>query len=402
VTEVAAEADESPPGFEPAAELCYGSGMQFSPVFRYLMVPLRIAPLLLIVTFSVLFLIVMFAGLFGIPLGIILLAGFINYSFILLTAVTAGIDEPPVLTIENLNPVDARRSLTLLAIVVSVFFLSDAAAYWFGPIVAGLLGMLALIILPAVIAMQGVTGSLLQSLNLVRCFRLMLRLRGDYLQIIAWVGWFAMLGYVIFGTLAGSMVPLIVRFAFLMYAWLATFTLIGGVLRERRLDLGLDDANTPEWMEPETVDFSEVEKRRDRQVDAIYAEWRGGARVNAWASVSKLVEQSADPILELEWLYDRISQWPEPYLANRLAQELLPRLFAAKRPGDALDITRERLKAYADFRPLQGDDLIRLARLANDAGDRPAARAMLHNFQRFFPDDPLQPVAAELQQQLAR
>lgn len=376
--------------------------MQFSPVFRYLMVPLRAAPLMLIVTFSVLFLIVLFAGLLGIPLGIILLAGFINYSFILLTAVTSGIAEPPVLTIENLNPVEGRRSLALLAIVVAVFFLSNAAAYWFGQIVAGLLGAIALLILPAVIAMQGVTGSLLQSLNLVRCFRLMLRLRGDYLQIVAWVGWFALLGYVIFGTLAGSMVPLVVRFAFLMYAWLATFTLIGGVLYERRLDLGLDDANTPEWLESETADFAAVERQRDRQVDAIYAEWRGGARVNAWASIGKQVEQSGDPIFELEWLYERISRWPEPHLANRLAQELVPRLFAAKRYSDALDMTRERLKAYPDFRPLQGDDLIRLARLANDAGDRPAARALLHNFQRFFPGDPLQPVAAELQQQLAR
>lgn len=376
--------------------------MQFSPVFRYLAVPLRSAPLMLIVTFSILFLIVKYAGLLGLPLGLLLLSGFISYGFILLTAVTAGVDEPPVLTIEMMNPVSGGRSLAVFIIVTAVFFLSRSASHWMSPVLSGLLALSAVAVLPAVIAIQGATDSVAQSLNLVRCFRLMARLRADYLQIIAAVAWFAMLGYLIVGTLVGSMVPFIVRAAYFMYAWLATLTLIGGVMYERRFDIALDDADTPEWTDPDTTGDAAREKERDRQVDRIYAEWRGGARSNAWTSISKQVEHCADPILELEWLYERISRWPEPQLANRLAQELVPRLFAAKRHGDALDITRERLKAYPDFRLLEGGDLIRLARLASDAGDRPAARAMLHNFQRFFPDDPLQPVAAELQQQLAR
>jgi hypothetical protein len=43
-----------------------------------------------------------------------------------------------------------------------------------------------------------------------------------------------------------------------------------------------------------------------------------------------------------------------------------------------------------------------MARVARDGGDRPTARALLRDFPRIFPNDPLQPAADELNQQLQR
>lgn len=143
-------------------------------------------------------------------------------------------------------------------------------------------------------------------------------------------------------------------------------------------------------------------RERDRQVDRIYAEWRGGAHRNAWFTVLKQVEAAEDPVAELGFLYDRIALWPEPGLANRLAQELLPHLLRERRLGEALKLTAERLQADANFRPRAGADALRLAQLARDGGERPTARLLLEGFDRHYPDDPGLALARELQQQLQR
>jgi hypothetical protein len=376
--------------------------MQLSVVLRYLAAPLRTAPLLFIIVFSVLFLIAVSARLIGIWLGWVLLSGFLNYGFILMDSIANGAREPPVLSIEMMNPVNGSRWLMMLAIVAAVFFVSDAAIYWLGPALGTAVGLIALAILPAMIAVQGATGSVVQSLNLMRCWRLIGRLRGDYAFIVLWVALYWSISYVLFRTSMGDALPLIVRIAWLLYGWLAMFTLIGGVLFERHDEIGLADASTPEHLDPE-IDASAVrEKERDRHVDRIYAEWRGGAHVNAWRSIGEHLDRSTDPLLELRWLYERIARWPDPLLANRLAQSMLPRLLAARHYGEALKITRERIRAFPEFRPATAAELVQLARLACDGGDRPTARALLRNFQQFYADDALRPVAEELLQQIAR
>lgn len=376
--------------------------MPLTLALRYVTAPLRTAPLLFIVVFSVLFLIAVSAGLIGIWLGWVLLSGFLNYGFILLDSVASGEREPPVLSIEMMNPMNGARWLMMLVIVAAGFFVADAAVYWLGPVLGTAMGVIAAATLPAVIAVQGATGSVIQSLNLMRCWRLIVRLRGDYACIVLWVAFYGSISHVLFRTSIGDALPLIVRIAWLLYGWLATFTLIGGVLFERHDEIGLADANTPEHGHPEIDTTALREKQRDMHVDRIYAQWRGGAHVSAWQSIGKHLEQSADPLVELRWLYERIARWPDPLLANRLAQDMLPRLLAARRYGEALDITRERIKAFPDFRPTTAAQLVQLARLACDGGDRPTARILLGSFRQFYADDALRPVADELLQRIAR
>jgi hypothetical protein len=186
-----------------------------------------------------------------------------------------------------------------------------------------------------------------------------------------------------------------------MYGWLAIFALIGGVLFERRADLGFDldpDGSPPA---DDSTD-AQRERLRDQQIDRIYAEWRGGAQENAWQTINTHLEQSADPLAELRWLYERTARWPDSRLANRLAQELLPKLLTIRRTGEALNIARTCLRADADFRPRLSQDLLNLVRLARDAGDRPVARALLRDFHRFYPGDAQRAAADALTQQLDR
>lgn len=348
---------------------------------RYLAIPLRLAPLLLIVSFSVLLALAIRAGLFGLVLGFLLTAGLFRYAFVLLDELVVGKTDPPVLSIEMLNLVERERVVPVLVFTLGAFFGTDAALYWFGPALSGLAGMLVLSIVPAIVAVQGVTSSPAQAMNPLRWFRFAQRLGRDYLLIVACIG--VLYLAVIW---AAGWLPRVLWLALLLYAWLAMFSLVGGIVFERREDLALDDSWEPETIE--LADAADVERSRLRFLDRVYAESRSSPIKNSWQSVEVYLRESEDPLTELRWLYDHTRQWPDPRLSNRIAQELIPKLLVLRHNGEALDVTRERLARVPDFRPFVSADLIRLAELARDAGDRRAARQLLQDFSRFYPSDP--------------
>jgi hypothetical protein len=375
----------------------YSRRMAGAALLRYLAMPLQTAPLLLIGTFSVLLVLAAKAGFFGIPLGLILLSWFSKYSFVLMDQLAEGVAEPPVLSIEMVNPLTEQRPMILLLMAIGLFYASDAASYWVGDRGGLVLLLAGGALLPAIVAVQGATGTVVQSLNPRRVLGLVMRLRGDYLLILGFIALVWLFLRLVESTI-GDALPLIFRIALLLYAWLAIFSLIGGVLFERRLDIGLDDVNTPESVgdDDETPD----ERMRDREIDRIYAEWRGGAHANAWNSVLALVDKSNDQLVELRWLYQRAAQWPDGRLADRLARELLPRLLAKRITGEALDLLRERLRKNARFRPTSSADLLALVHLARAAGDRATARLLLQDFSTLFPGDPAQATVDRLNTQL--
>ena len=374
--------------------------MDLATIIRYLLLPLRSAPLFLIVLFSGVLGFASVAGFFGIPLGFILLSWFFKYSFVLLDSATEGATEPPVLSVEMINPVDEQRPLVLLLIAVGIYFLSDAASHWFGPVTGSLAGLAAVAIVPAIVGVQGASGSVLQSFNPFVVIGLIARLRGDYVLILVCMLLLAGLSRAIVAWPAMAEVPTVVRIALLMYFWLAAYALIGGVLFTRRFDIGLEAAQAPE--QKEARDNRDLQRERNLKIDRIYAEWRGGAKANAWKTVTALVDGSDEPVEELRWLHERAGRWPDPGLANRLARELLPKLLAAKHFGEALDVTQARVKADPNFRPENSSDLLTLIRLARDAGDRPTARILLSDFARHYPQSKEQRTVEILAQQLER
>ena len=370
-------------------------------IFRYLAVPLRTAPLLLIGTFSVLLMVALKARFLGIPLGLILLSWFSKYAFVLMDHVAEGAVEPPVMSVEMVNPLSEQRPLVLLMMVIGLFFFANWASHWIGDRGSLMLLLTAGAILPAVVAVQGATNTVVQSLNPRRVLGLIVRLRGDYLLILGFIALVWLVARFVLDSAIGDALPLVVLVALILYAWLATFVLIGGVLFERRLDIGLDDVHTPESVDPGATDDDAPDERiRNREIDRIYAEWRGGAHANAWNTVLELVGKSGDPMAELRWLYQRAAQWPDGRLADRRARELLPRLLVQRSTGEALDLVRERLKKDAQFRPAGSADLLTLVQLARAAGDRATARALLRDFSKLYPGDPAQAVVDRLNTQL--
>lgn len=373
--------------------------MSVAELLRYLLLPLRLASLLLIVSFSVLLALATMAGLFGIPLALILVSWTSKYGFVLLDYVADGEQEPPALSVEMVNPASEQRPLLFLFMVIFLFSVAELAEHWFGRGVYVATAAIIAIFLPSIVAVQGATGSFIQALNPRTFVGLILRLRADYLLILASIAALVAIGWLVVWV-AGDVLPFAVRIALVLYAWLAMFSVIGGVLFERRLDIGLEAAHTPE--RDSTKAEADIDRVRSRQLDGIYAEWRGGAQANAWKTIQKQVDESDDATAEWRWLYQRTAQWPDARLASRMARELLPRLLAQRANSEALEVVRERLRRDARFRPVRSADLVTLVHLARDAGDRPTARLLLQEFRELYPNDPAQAVVDQLAQQLAR
>jgi hypothetical protein len=363
-------------------------------LLRALQIPLRSAPLILIALFSVALTVALNVGLFGVPLALILSSWYLKYTFAILDVTAAGTGEPPVLSVEMVNPLDERRSLVLLVLVVAVFFASGAVSYWFGNAGAIAVSVLAFAILPGVIAVQGASGSILQSLNPRIWYGTVRQLGVDYLWLLLAIG--AIAGLAAIATLG----PLLGTIAFVMYAGLAIQALIGGVLYEHRNDEWFEEANLPQRLV--TGEDPHLEAKRRNFIDAVYAEWRSGAQQNAWRDVVAQYEKSDEPVEELRWMYQRIEVWPDQRLANRIAQELVRRLLEQKNNSETFRLVRQRLAADRDFRPLASTELIRLVTLARDVGDRTTARALLREFERFYPNDPQGTMVEELRKQVER
>ncbi len=399
--------------------------MRAAALIQYLLLPLRIAPFTVIVIFSGLLTIGMNAGIMGIPMLLIIGSWYLKYSFVLLDHVIDGRKEPPVLSAEMVNPVEQRPMGTLLLLVVFWSLISSVEPIT-GATIATILRLLLLALVPAMVAAMSLTGRFIDALNPVAVFGAVARVPVAYLSLLAIIAalWFIPAWVVhVFSSANGVapaakdlspimwFVPLwaiqagatgglfgILGLMLFMYLWLAMFACIGGVLYEQRHELDIDAAHAPERVAAKAE--AELERERDKLVDPIFAQVRGGALANAGVSVRKLIDNSPQPLNEFRWLYARAERWPDTRLAEYLVQLCLPRLLDARATGEALDFVRARLRVNSDFRPESSAQLLRVVTLARDAGDRVTPRLLLKDFETRFPNDAAATIAAKLRTEL--
>jgi hypothetical protein len=370
----------------------------------YLSVPLRMSALLVIVFFAFLLLLASTAGLLGIPLAFIVVSWFFKYGFAVLDSVANGAREPPVLSYEMVNPLNEQRPLALAVLVGLGFIAWKYLMLSWSTLLGGAFLLSGALVLPAIIAVHAASDSIAEALNPVAWIRLIRQTAPGYfivLLLAIGIGWLCAFTIAPESTLPHALdlhVPQSIRLAVAMYGWLAIFALIGALLYEHRLKIGFEPVNSPERQSERFQ--RELDQSRDRLIDRIFAEYRGGNYANAWQTAMNYAQAQTDVAAELAWMYERARHWPQPQMANRLAQELLPRLLAAKRTGEALDIARERIRATGNFRVLSSRDLLALAQLAKHAGDRISARALVEMFARDFPEDAQQTLAERLRGEL--
>ena len=363
-----------------------------------LVLPARPTPLVLIASFALGLTLATKAGLIGLPLALILLSWYFKYAYVVLDTTLRGFDEPPVLSVDMVNPASEQRPLGQLLIILVFYAGTRAAEALIGGAAVSVLRAAALALLPACVAVLGVSRSVLEAVNPVVLLKTIRILGPWYLVLVAAVALPFAIAWFLFTR--DTDVHLTLALALLMFGGLATFSLIGGVLYDKRAALGLDAWKSPE-RDRERAD-RDTHKRHERVVDELYGHWRGGARTEARQAAEQWLASRNYDFEEFDWLCERLLLWPDRRLAHRLAQDEITRLLAAKRSSQALKVARRHVAADADFRPTRAAELIRLVTLARDAGDRPLARRLLADFERHYADDPAAAVARELQQELAR
>jgi hypothetical protein len=368
--------------------------------FRYLLWPLRTAPLLLIVIFSVLLVLAQKAGLFGIPMALIIGSWFFKYAFVMLDYILDGRKEPPVLSAEMANPVE-QRPLGIFFLLVAGYVLTGKLEQWLGPLAVGVLRLVLLCAVPAMVAAMSVTGRFADALNPVAVVGTIARIPAAYALLLFGI---AALWFVPAVLLLAAGVHLSVGSLFgimlFMYLWLAMFACIGGTLYEHRHELDIDAAQAPERLQAQAD--AALERERKKILDPILAEVHGNALANAGASVRRLIEAAPQPLEESRWIYAHVAKWSDQRVADYVAQLMLTRLLEQRATGGALQLVRDRLLASPSFRPQTAAQLLRMAELARDAGDRPTARRLLQDFEKSFTNDATTPALAQLRSQLER
>jgi hypothetical protein len=364
-------------------------------LLRYLLLPARPTVLFLIVALSLGCALALNGGLLGIPIGVMLLLALCSYSQVLLERIANGAPEPPVLSIEMLHPLSEHRPLLPLAIVLGMGGALRLVAYTLGTPVAVLFGIIAGCALPAALGALAVGSSAVQAIDPRVLWQIARALGTAYVGILA----AALLEAAGLWLLSSrQLLPHWLLVPLLLFGWLSVFALIGGSLYERRDELGHDALDSPERRAARVLALRDHE--RQRVVDRIYGQARGGNLAGAWHSLERELALHQHAFEYYDWMLDRLGGLQQPGLAQRLAQDYVSRALAR----DNARVTRLVQRVLAvdpTFRPRSGAETLRVAELASLSGDRRTARTLLLDFPQRFPGDAGVASAAALAGRLA-
>jgi hypothetical protein len=328
-------------------------------VKRYFSVPLHITPLLLVVTFALCLRLAVAAGLTGIFLGLLLFSWFFKYCFVLFDSIVAGEDEPPVLSIEMVNPVSEQRPLVLALLAgTELMFVSRA----------GIVAVMAVaMILPAHVAVLGYTRNVFKAVWPPALYAVISRLGWHYLLII---GMMLLSGFAAYWT-AVEGAALFTMFLIVQLALLLMFALVAGAMFEHRWELGIDSKTRQERMAERAHREHAIE--RGRMLDVVHAKFRVRHSAEGWDEIERWLRTHSD-LSEHRAVLTATSAWDDVRPADKLANNLVATLLARRDTGEALLIVEQRLATNPKYQVMPEPVAIRMAELAGAAGKRALQR----------------------------
>src|ERR1700722_12529256 len=335
------------------------------------------------------------AGFAGIPLALILISWLFKYAYVLFDHVVRGVDEPPALDITMMNPLSEQRPIAQIIILAAGAALVTIAAVKFSPVAGTVLACVGLFFIPASVAILGLEGNMLKAVYPVALGRMVAGLGPMYAAVLGIIAGVILALWLT--TQLALWMP--VQIAFGMFAVLSIFSSLGGALYERRHELGLETWHSPERT-AEKERHAEV-KKSEHLVTEAYGLVRVGAHTKAWDLLQSWLASRGHAAEDYRWVRDKVITWPDTRYADRLTQEYVDRLLAAKRDGEALDAVRERLRVDKAFRPKSAAATLRIAQLAAGGGGAAGvARVLLSDFGERFAGHPLVETAAALARHL--
>jgi hypothetical protein len=345
---------------------------------RYLLMPFHVAPLILVSVFTVVWGYAIKGGIIGIPADIILTSWFSKYCYVLLDAVVAGHKEPPVLSVEMLNPVDEQRPL-IQAIIVALGFIASWWVYHtIGPVAGLALGALLISALPATVALLAIGDSWVHALSPMAIGRVMRGLGLAYVAVLA----ITLGGALVILTLALTVDSLLLSLALSQFVFMAMFCFIGGAIFERRVELQLDTRTHGERVAER--DERHHADARGAVLDRTYALLRLKRRSEAWANLEGWMRKhcpDSHPFTEYHALQQATCSWDEPVIGDQVTNEYLGKLLANGETGMALEALQIRLSSNPGYYPQGQAYATRLSELATLSGRKAMSRQLLANAQ---------------------
>jgi iron complex transport system substrate-binding protein len=342
-------------------------------MMRYLLLAFHGTPLLLVVTFSFGLLVASKAGFAGIPLGLVLLSWFFKYCFVLLDSNVAGDPEPPVLSIEMVNPVSEQRPLLIAFLIGGECLVVTALGRYLGEVVAVLGAVVATLALPANIAVLAVTRNPFQAMWPPALFEMMKVLRRDYglLNVLTLVAAGVIYSMWTYG--ASLAVALLVG----QMLFLIIFSLVGGAVFEHRLELGIESRTLQERIAERDAREHQLERRR--MLDRAYSGFRVRKPLEGWQEIEAWLRQHAqgeNQVVEYRAVLEAASRWDDARAADRLANDFAALLLVKRANGEALEVIEQRLATNPLFQTAPPALVVRLAELAGAAGKRSLQRRL--------------------------
>jgi hypothetical protein len=366
---------------------------------RYVLFPFRGGALVLLLTFTLGQELALYAGWMGLPLAIALLSWFFKYCFILLDAIVIGAAEPPVLSVEMINPINEQRPLGQALLIAAGVALCLGVGKVLGAVLGWLTAALLLVLLPASIATLGMTGHLLRAAWPPELWSVIRGVGRDYLLLVVAIPGLALLFFALGHYGASSWVLI----GGGQLSFLLAFALIGSVLHEHRLALGIEYRTLEEHIAERTE--REHASERNRMMDHAYMKFRVGKPLEGWQEIQSwfkskrapapaggsfadrsvagrsVVDAGDELLLEHRAVLAIAARWDDVRPADRLTNELIELYFARRQTGRALEVVEERLASNPKFTPSSPAHALRLAELAAAAGKRALRRQLVPDEQ---------------------
>jgi hypothetical protein len=308
---------------------------------------------------------------------------FFKYAYILFDHTARGIDDPPTLDIQMINPVDEQRPLAQVLILLAIGALLYYAHAYIGTPAAMALGVVCLFFLPASAAILGLESHLLKAANPVEWLSLVRGLGMLYGAVLL-----VIFGYAILLSILGhfALWPPI-EYSVVMFAVLSVFSFLAGCVYERRHELNLET-----WISPEqtkAVEDKQALREHDQVVLDAYGLMRADAHIKCWQTLSDWLKERGNTPEDYGWLCQRTVSWDDPRYITRLTEDYVARLLTLQRTGEALDVVAKRLSLDPKFRPKTAADTLTIAQLGARGGGVPkVARILLSDFAVRFVGDP--------------
>src|SRR5579863_1364974 len=367
-----------------------------SAVIRHLLRPARGGAAAVLIVFAVLLTIASKAGLItGIIMAVMVTSWFFKYAYVLFDHTVRGFDEPPVLDVDMLNPLNEQRPLAQVVILALVYVAVTYVKHALGSTVAAVIAVAAILLAPASVAVLGLESNIIKAANPIAWVRMVLGLGPMYLLVLLVIAGYALL----IALLIWWELWLPVQIAIFMFGVLSVFSVLGGALYERRHELGLEAWASPELIE-ERRKAQEL-RHSENEVTEAYGQMRAGSHTQAWTTLQTWLSSRSHAPDDYRWLCGRVALWGDPRYVTRLTEEHVDRLLVLKRNGEALDVVAARLAEDPSFRPKSAAATLQIARFATGGAGKPqVARALLADFSARFAGDPCVPAASALAREL--